>query len=113
MAVIATTPANEIDQGEMQWASEVKMTTKERLACGERILRSIDARRKSTKDPDDLLPLEQAIVDRELLELDADPMPNVKAFLKPNRRRATGPAVRRTPPESSGRNRSRGRASGA
>jgi hypothetical protein len=100
MAVIATTPANEIDQGEMQWASEVKMTTKERLACGERILRSIDARRKSTKDPDDLLPLEQAIVDRELLELDTDPMPSEKAFLKPNRRRAIRRAVRRPPPET-------------
>jgi hypothetical protein len=70
------------------------------LACGERILRSIDARRKSTKDPKDLLPLEQAIVDRELLKLDADSMTNEKAFLKPNRRRARGPAVRRTPPET-------------
>jgi hypothetical protein len=100
MAVIATTPANEIDQGEMQWASEVKMTTKERLACGERILRRIDARRRSTKDPKDLLPLEQAIVDRELLELDADPMTNVKAFLKPDRRRAIRRAVRRPPPET-------------
>ena len=98
--MIATTRANEIDQGEMQWASEVKMTTKERLACGERILRSIDARRKSTKDPKDLLSLEQGIVDRELLELDADSMNNEKAFLKPNRRRARGPAVRRTPPET-------------
>jgi len=84
----------------MQWASELKMTTKERLACGERILRGIDARLKSTKDPDDLLPLEQAIVDRELLELDTDPMPSEKAFLKPNRRRAIRRAVRRPPPET-------------
>jgi hypothetical protein len=83
----------------MRWASELKLTTKERLACGERILRSIDARRKRTKDPDDLLPLEWAIVDRELLELDADPMPSEKAFLKPNRRRARR-AVRRPPPET-------------
>ena len=100
MAVIATTPANEIDQGEMQWASEVKMTTKERLACGERILRSIDARRKSTKDPDDLLPLEQAIVDRELSELDVAPMASEKTFFKPNPRRNKRPSARWRPPDA-------------
>jgi hypothetical protein len=61
------------------------MTTKERLASGERILRSIDARRKSTKNPTDLLALEQAIVDRELLELDSEPIASEKALLKPNR----------------------------
>ena len=63
------------------------MTTKERLACGERILRSIDARRKSTKNPNDLLPLEQAIVDRELLELDSEPIAGEKGLLKLNRGR--------------------------
>ena len=113
MAVIATTPANEIDQGEMQWASEVKMTTKERLACGERILRRIDARRRSTKDPKDLLPLEQAIVDRELLELDADPMTNVKAFLKPIVAEQYGEQFADLRLRRSGLSRSRGRASGA
>jgi len=63
------------------------MTTKERLACGERILCSIDARRKSTKKPNDLLPLEQAIVDRELLELDSAPIASEKVLLNPNRGR--------------------------
>ena len=63
------------------------MTTKERLACGERILRSIDARRKSTKNPNDLLPLEQAIVDRELSELDSEPIGSEKGLLKLNRGR--------------------------
>jgi hypothetical protein len=82
----------------MQWASEVKMTTKERLACGERILRRIDARRRSTKDPKDLLPLEQAIVDRELSELDPEPMASEEALLKPNRRLKTRRALRRSPP---------------
>jgi hypothetical protein len=61
------------------------MTTKERLVCGERILRSIDARRKSTKNANDLLPLEQAIVDRELLELDSEPIASEKGLLKLNR----------------------------
>jgi hypothetical protein len=76
------------------------MTTKERLACGERILRSIEARRRSTKNPNDLLPLEQAIVDRELLELDAEPMASEEAVLKPNRRRTKRRALRRSPPEA-------------
>ena len=76
------------------------MTTKERLACGEGILRSIDARRRSTKNQNDLLPLEQAIVDRELLELDSEPIAREKALLKPNRSRKQSRAVRRPPPEA-------------
>jgi len=47
------------------------MTTNQRLACGAAILRSIDARRqRSTGNRKELLALEQAIVDRELIELD-------------------------------------------
>jgi hypothetical protein len=46
------------------------MTTKQRLACGSAILRSIDARRQRTGNRNELLALEQAIVDRELIELD-------------------------------------------
>src|SRR6266478_890280 len=46
-----------------------KMTTKQRLACGAAILRSIDARRQRTGNRNELLALEQAIVDRELIEL--------------------------------------------
>lgn len=45
------------------------MTTKERLACGAAILRSIDARRQRTGNHNEHLTLEQAIVDRELIEL--------------------------------------------
>ena len=45
------------------------MTTKQRLACGAAILRSIDARRQRTGNRNELLALEQAIVDRELIEL--------------------------------------------
>ena len=45
------------------------MTTKQRLACGAAILRSIDARRQRTGNQNALLALEQAIVDRELIEL--------------------------------------------
>ena len=45
------------------------MTTKQRLACGTAILRSIDARRQRTGNRNELLALEQAIVDRELIEL--------------------------------------------
>jgi len=45
------------------------MTTKQRLACGAAILRSIDARRQRTANRNELLALEQAIVDRELIEL--------------------------------------------
>jgi hypothetical protein len=45
------------------------MTTKQRLACGVAILRSIDARRQRTGNRNELLALEQAIVDRELMEL--------------------------------------------
>ena len=44
------------------------MTTKQRLACGAAILRSIDARQR-TGNRNELLALEQAIVDRELIEL--------------------------------------------
>jgi len=46
------------------------MTTTQRLACGAAILRSIDARRQRTGNRNELLALEQAIVDRELIELD-------------------------------------------
>jgi hypothetical protein len=45
------------------------MTTKQRLACGAVILRSIDVRRQRTGNRNELLALEQAIVDRELIEL--------------------------------------------
>ncbi len=45
------------------------MTTKQRLACGAVILRSIDARRQRTGNRNELLALEQAIADRELIEL--------------------------------------------
>jgi hypothetical protein len=45
------------------------MTTKQRLACGAAILRSIDSRRQRTGNRNELLALEQAIVDRELIEL--------------------------------------------
>ena len=47
-----------------------EMTTKQRLACGAAILLSIDARRQRTGNRNELLALEQAIVDRELIELD-------------------------------------------
>jgi hypothetical protein len=46
-----------------------EMTTKQRLACGAAILRSIDARRQRTGNRNELLALEQAIVNRELIEL--------------------------------------------
>ena len=45
------------------------MTMKQRLACGAAILRSIDTRRQRTGNRNELLALEQAIVDRELIEL--------------------------------------------
>ena len=45
------------------------MTTKQRLACGAAILRSIDSRRQRTGNRNELLALEQAILDRELIEL--------------------------------------------
>ena len=48
------------------------MTTKQRLACGAAILRSIDARRQHTGNRNELLALEHAIVDRELIELVTD-----------------------------------------
>ena len=89
------------------------MTTKERLACGERILRSIDARRKNTKNPNDLLPLEQAIVDCELLELDAEAIASEKTLLKPNRRRKSGAQLADFRLRDSEHSRSPRRASGA
>jgi hypothetical protein len=45
-----------------------EMTTRQRLACGAAILRSIDARRQRTGNRNELLALEQAIVDRELMD---------------------------------------------
>jgi hypothetical protein len=45
------------------------MTTKQRLACGAAILWSLDARRQHTGNYSELRALEQAIVDRELMEL--------------------------------------------
>ena len=48
------------------------MTTKERLACVVGLLNSIDARRKHSNNPQAFLAVEQAIVDRELFELEAD-----------------------------------------
>ena len=75
------------------------MTTKERLAYGERILCSIDARRKSTKNPHDLLPLEQAIVDRELLELDSEPIASEKGPVETQSWTEKRRAVSRPPPE--------------
>ena len=45
------------------------MTTKQRLACGAAILRSINARRQRTGNRNELLALEQAILDRELIDL--------------------------------------------
>ena len=50
-------------------AASNKMTTKQRLACGAAILRSIDARRQRTGNRNELLAPEQAILDRELIEL--------------------------------------------
>jgi hypothetical protein len=47
------------------------MTTKERLACGVGLLNSIDARRNRSNNPGAFLAVEQAIVDRELFELEA------------------------------------------
>jgi hypothetical protein len=47
------------------------MTTKERLACGVGLLNSIDARRHRSNNPGTFLAVEQAIVDRELFELEA------------------------------------------
>ncbi len=47
------------------------MTAKEPLACGVGLLNSIDARRKRSNDPGAFLTVEQAIVDREIFELEA------------------------------------------
>ena len=54
------------------------MTTQQRLACGAAILRSIDARRQRTGNRDALLALEQAVVDRELIELVTPALCDVK-----------------------------------
>ena len=64
------------------------MTTKQRLACGAAILRSIDARRQRTGNRNELLALEQAIVDRELIEL-------VAGGLCDEKREPAGDRVRR------------------
>ena len=64
------------------------MTTKQRLACGAAILRSIDARRQRTGNRNELLALEQAIVDRELIEL-------VTGGLCDERRELAGDRVRK------------------
>jgi hypothetical protein len=75
------------------------MTTKQRLACGAAILRSIDARRQRTGNRNELLALEQAIVDRELIELDTHELcdeerelagDRVKKRYVPTTTRATG-----------------------
>ena len=57
------------------------MTTKQRLACGAAILLSIDERRQRTGNRNELLALEQAIVDRELIELDTGGLCNEKREL--------------------------------
>jgi hypothetical protein len=46
------------------------MTRRQRLSLGARILASIDARRKRTRDNKEFLAVEQAIVARELAELE-------------------------------------------
>jgi hypothetical protein len=65
-----------------------KMTNKQRLACGAAILWSIDARRQLTGNRNELLALEQAIVDRELIEL-------VAGGLCDEKREPAGDRVRR------------------
>src|SRR5580700_8295623 len=65
-----------------------KMTNKQRLACGAAILWSIDARRQLTGNRNELLALEQAIVDRELMEL-------VKGGLCDEKRELAGDRARR------------------
>jgi hypothetical protein len=64
------------------------MTTKQRLACGAAILQSIDIRRQRTGNRNELLALEQAIVDRELIEL-------VTGALCDEKRELTGDRVRK------------------
>ena len=61
------------------------MTTEQRLACGAAILRSIDARRQRTGNRYELLALEQAIVDRELIELVAGGLGDEKSELAGDR----------------------------
>jgi len=72
------------------------MTTKQRLACGAAILRSIDARRQRTGNRNELLALEQAIVDRELIELVTGGLCDEKRELAGDRvRKRHGPAAAR------------------
>lgn len=52
------------------------MTRKQRLSLEVRILASIDARRKHMRDSEAFLAVEQAIVDRELAELEGLPDQN-------------------------------------
>lgn len=73
------------------------MTTKQRLACGAAILRSIDARRQRAGNQDALLAVEQAIVDRELIEL-------VTRGLCDEKREFAGDPVRKRRARSSDRN---------
>jgi hypothetical protein len=71
------------------------MTTKQRLACGAAILRSIDAR-QGTGNPNELLALGQAIVDRELIELVTDGLCDEKRELAGDRvRKRNMPAATR------------------
>ncbi len=58
------------------------MTRKQRLSLGARILSSIDARRKRTRDSKAFLAVEQAIVDRELAELGINGSPDQESALK-------------------------------
>ena len=63
------------------------MTTKQRLACGAAILRSIDTRRRRIGTRTEFLALEQAIVDRELMELVAGELCDETCELKRGRLR--------------------------
>jgi hypothetical protein len=74
------------------------MTTRQRLACGAVILRSIDARRQRTGNRNELLALEQAIVDRELIELVTGALCDEKREPAPDlvRERHLPPATRDT-----------------
>ena len=73
-----------------------EMTTKQRLACGAAILRCIDARRQRTGNRNELLALEQAIVDRELIELVTDGLCDEERELAGDRvRKRHGPAATR------------------
>ena len=71
------------------------MTTKQRLACGAAILRNIDARRQRTGNRSELLALEQAIVDRELIELDTHELCDEERGLCDEKRELAGDRVRK------------------